>query len=247
MGTIKPWDLGPSFLFELSKNDNNDIILEAYKNSFAKYIINTKEEEETDIIRVKRLIDSKNSEINIRLDQGTFSFMKFKDIQVLIQFIGHEMEESPFCATFFGQLKNEAKYEYLCIYIFKNRPGRRMLETPDERNTFHEILKIWIKALQPVFIWGDNFSLIKKYENEDSRFRVWGYNYYSESLTNAIGIKKFRELVNENNDWTVQEIDHGTLLIGLPDPYATSQKSKLKAKKILELDRSLQSIVVRKK
>ena len=150
-------------------------------------------------------------------------------------------------------LANENNFHYIIIQMLSTSKGDSFLKIEPERiarpilvrrrEVIQEIVKEWIKYLHPFFVWGDNFPIIKKYEPEDSRSRVWGYNYYSEALVQLIGAEKFTDLLLKTNDWYLEYVDNGILLIGDSDPYSMNGKLKNKAKSILKLDKQLAKVI----
>jgi len=239
---IRASDLGPSYVFELETLVGMDSFIDGYRNSFSQYSAFDKMKpiEGEQLIKqmfLKYIMD-------ISLDFG--SFCK-NPITSSIHFIGHEKTtiDPSWWEMFYGMLRNNRTFEYMVIEYFKGT-GKEFLYTKEVTEIFHNIVKVWIKLLNPNFVWGDNFPQIKKCEREDSRIRVWGYNYYSNKLVNLIGKNRFTELKNSTEDWTFEEFNNGYLMIGSLNPYSMAGRIKIKAMKILKLEEALKNIISKK-
>jgi hypothetical protein len=157
----------------------------------------------------------------------------------------------------YSQFGNEDKYNYAIFDFFIQRRSDNPFSMEPRsmpvalqikrRETFHDVLKAWIIALQPHFVWGDDFPWLKKHEDQDSRFRVWSYNYYSDRLVEAIGRDRIIELIEGTQTWYAEDFNGGVLLLGYPDPYAIGNAVKNDARKFLDLDRKLAVVVDKKK
>jgi len=147
----------------------------------------------------------------------------------------------------FDSLPNQSDFHYAAVLSFKHGPSAQMLASEDRtaqippdamrlrRQAFFGILRTWIRELRAHFVWGDGeFRTLKKHEAEDSRLRVWGYNFYSARLVQAIGRDRFAALA-ATGAWAVEDFEGGVLLLGNPDPLTVSGAEKAKAAKVLRL------------
>jgi len=240
--TIQPSDFGPSFVFELPIGLlNRERFEKVYIDSFNKY--NSRLQAEP-LEHFKGIWESfKEYGIMIaNLQNDIFDILDSNALRLEIEKIPIKSPDIILRKTF-NFISNEERYDYLIIRTWKNNTYQKFLSTEPRRLAFHDILKKWINIFTPHFVWGDWFTILKKEGEIDSRLNVWGYNYYSQRLVEAIGMDRFNALIKSGNDWVIEEFNNGLILTGNPDPYSKKKAPRNKAKKILRLDECLKGII----
>ena len=237
----RPSDYGPTFLFEIPLQ----IIIrerfeKAFVNAFEPYITDFKNRPE---LRERAWnLYEKYGNTDITLAQKVFNYQGDNTLAIRLVRLPYNINIQ-YLREFYQFIPNEKDYNYFAIKIFREEKTQTFLSTDEKRFAFHNILKEWIKELTPHYVWGDLFTTLKKEGSVDSRLNVWGYNYYSQSLMEAIGMDKFNVLIKSGNDWVIEEFNNGLILTGSPDPYSKKKAPRNKAKKILRLDECLKGII----
>jgi hypothetical protein len=125
-------------------------------------------------------------------------------------------------------IPNEPRFEYLVVQLFKSTKGYapfRLSEARDRefeavqqcREILFNLVRSSIQELRPNFVWGDGeFTAIRKREQEDSRYQVWPYTYYSGPLADALDRSRIASLAASGR-WSVSELAGGVLIQGMPD------------------------------
>jgi len=240
--TIRPSDFGPSFIFELPINlINKERFEKAYIDSFIKYNSRLQAAPREHFNRMWESFREDGITV-ANLEQDIFYVLDANAMDLEIDRIPIKRNDD-FITHFFNFIQNENRYDYITIRTWKNNTYQKFLSTEPRRLAFHEILKKWINIFTPHFVWGDWFTILKKEGETDSRLNVWGYNYYSQSLVEAIGMDRFNALIKSGNDWVIEEFNNGLILTGNPDPYSKKRAPRNKAKKILRLDECLKGII----
>jgi hypothetical protein len=245
---VRSSDYGPSFVFETSRTILDEALLQTLVKRTLEPLENIKL---SPVHYMTTVMDY--GYIPFHLDGNCFSS---NAESLTLSIFPFEHNGTP-CEDLFSSFYNEGRYNYAIFDFFIQRKGDNPFSKEPRsmpvalqimrRETFHEVLKAWILALQPHFVWGDDFPLLKKHENQDSRFRVWSYNYYSDRLVKAIGRDRIIELIEGTSTWYGEDFNGGVLLIGYPDPYAIGNAVKNDARKFLDLDGKLGIVVNKKK
>jgi hypothetical protein len=243
-GYSQPSDYGPSFAFEIPTNIlTKERFESAYTNAFEKYIIDFKKDSELPRRIWKSFDELKYTDIILELEP--FNYVQHESINIHVISIPLNTNIK-YMMEFYQSFPNDSKYDYVLIKIFKTYKHQQFLSTKTRCMAFHEILKVWIKELLPNFVWGDWFTTMKKEGENDSRLNVWAYNYYSKRLVDAIGMDRFRRLVETTKKWDLEEFNGGVILTGHPDPYSTTKKTREKANEMLQLEERLAGVIQKK-
>jgi hypothetical protein len=240
--TVRPSDYGPSYVFELSRPIAWDPFFQILQSTFSRY--ERIAQDRPDEYRSITARSFERGTVPIRLDYREFE-QDIPSRQCAIEHINTYLQNpQSWLARFYGWLANDKQLHYYSLTTFKG--SRKYHTNAIEMGIFHGIIKSWIEYLDPLFVWGDDFPALKKHESEDSRFQVWGFNYYSRPLLDAIGQDRIVSATNEQPGWVLESLGNGWLLWGYPDPFQIPSVQKDIMRKALDLENKLAGVLNRK-